>query len=216
MRRLVFVLAWVAATFLTGVLAWSAVNLAGDQVTDQPVLPLSSAALEALPISPRATTPPASPEATVLAAASATTTTRQTVPESTTTSPPLPTAGTTPTTDMPATPATLPTAPATSTTAAESSTPSSSTTSTTTTAAVEPQVSVHQLIGGVVTIQSAPGLVSLLSATPGAGFSVEIDDPGPDRVKVEFESPTHESKFEARWATELVVSISEEVEDGDD
>ena len=46
------------------------------------------------------------------------------------------------------------------------------------------------------------------AATPASGFSVEIDDSGPDRVRVEFESDDADIRVEVRWRDgELEISI---------
>jgi hypothetical protein len=39
--------------------------------------------------------------------------------------------------------------------------------------------------------------VQLVSATPASGFAAEVDDDGPERVRVEFRSDGHETKIEA-------------------
>lgn len=44
-----------------------------------------------------------------------------------------------------------------------------------------------------------PGEVELQAATPAPGFSVEVDDAGPPRVRVEFESEIADVRVEARW-----------------
>ena len=72
------------------------------------------------------------------------------------------------------------------------------------------------MVGGVVSIEAGPGGVSLLSASPNGGFSAEVKSAGPQRVEVEFESATHESKLRARWDGQLVVDIEEEPEDRQD
>ena len=186
MRRIGLLTAWVAATFATALTAWSAVNLAGNQVADRPVLPLSSAEVEALPISPVAPTT-AVPTTTPVTAVSPPPPTTTTLPSATTTVP----ATTTP--------------PATTT----------STTTTSTLAAAAPEVSAYNLVGGVVTVEAASGQVSLVSASPYAGFSVEVKASGPGVVEVEFESEAHESTFRARWDGQLVVSTEEDPEDDD-
>lgn len=59
-------------------------------------------------------------------------------------------------------------------------------------------------------IRHRPGEVELQAATPAAGYSVEIDDSGPDRVRVEFESEDADIRVEAEWeGGELVVSIDD-------
>lgn len=53
--------------------------------------------------------------------------------------------------------------------------------------------------GGVVVVRYRPGEVELQAATPLPGFAVEIDDAGPPRVRVEFESADSEVRVEVRW-----------------
>lgn len=48
-------------------------------------------------------------------------------------------------------------------------------------------------------IRHRPGEVELQAATPAAGFGVEIDDSGPSRVRVEFESEDSDIRVEAEW-----------------
>jgi hypothetical protein len=50
----------------------------------------------------------------------------------------------------------------------------------------------------------------LESVTPAAGFTYEIDDSGPDRVRVRFESGDHKVEIEARWEGGLVTDIDED------
>lgn len=59
-------------------------------------------------------------------------------------------------------------------------------------------------------IRHRPGEVELKAATPAAGFAVEIDDSGPSRVRVEFESEDTDIRVQAEWeGGELVVSIDD-------
>lgn len=51
-RRLLFILGWLAAAVLTSVVASAAVAIAGGQVTDRPLRPLTSAEVEALAAQP--------------------------------------------------------------------------------------------------------------------------------------------------------------------
>lgn len=55
-----------------------------------------------------------------------------------------------------------------------------------------------------------PEEVELQAATPAPGFSVEVDDDGPDRVRVEFDGDSLEVRVEARWENgALEVDIDE-------
>ena len=72
------------------------------------------------------------------------------------------------------------------------------------------EVSVHRLVGGTVAIEAGPDSVTVLWATPRAGFTVKIRQQGPKKVSVEFRSPDHESDFTARWhQSDLVADIDE-------
>jgi hypothetical protein len=73
------------------------------------------------------------------------------------------------------------------------STPSTSTPSTT----VAGETKTYNLTGGSVGVRFSPSGVTLLWATPLDGFEVDTDVG--ERVRVEFESDTHESRLEAWW-----------------
>lgn len=128
---------------------------------------------------------------------------------SSTTAPPETTAqsnGATTTTQPPST--TTTTIPPTTTTQPPATT--TTTTTTTTTAPPEAQTSSYQLIGGTVTISYSPGVVTFVTAIPQAGFSTELRETGPDRVRVRFESENHTSDFRAEWdGDELAVTENE-------
>lgn len=53
--------------------------------------------------------------------------------------------------------------------------------------------------GGTVVVRYRPNEVALQAATPAPGFETEIDDFGPPRVRVEFESDDTDVRVEARW-----------------
>jgi hypothetical protein len=55
----------------------------------------------------------------------------------------------------------------------------------------------YDLTGGSVSVRFSPSGVTLLWARPHDGFEVDTD--ANDRVRVEFESDTHESRLEAWW-----------------
>lgn len=44
-----------------------------------------------------------------------------------------------------------------------------------------------------------PNEVELQAATPAPGFEMEIDDDGPQRVRVEFDNDDTDIRVEARW-----------------
>ena len=80
----------------------------------------------------------------------------------------------------------------------------------TTTTAPSANTSSHSTPGGSVTISTSPGVVSFVSAIPQAGFTTELRDTGPDRVRVRFVGATTIFEFEARWDEgELDIETSE-------
>jgi hypothetical protein len=181
-----------------------AVQLAGAQVADGPIQPLTADEVPTLP-------PPADPAPTDAASTTVPSTTAATttiVPPPTSTSPPPTATQPAPTTTEGSTPATASTTPASTTT---STVPP---TTTSTAPAAQPEISVHQLIGGTVSIAASPGIVNLVSATPNDGFIVEVESGGPMEVEVEFKSTSHESKFNASWSSgTLDTRIREEADD---
>ena len=73
-------------------------------------------------------------------------------------------------------------------------------TSTTTTPAVT-ATSTYTAEGGTITVRFSCGTtVELVSASPNAGFQMDIKNEGPEEVDVEFESDDHESRIRARCA----------------
>jgi len=65
-----------------------------------------------------------------------------------------------------------------------------------------------------VTISYTPGVVTFVSAIPQSGYSTEIEESGPSRVRVHFESDSHTSEFRAEWeGAELAITKSEEDQD---
>lgn len=107
---------------------------------------------------------------------------------------------------------TTPTADTTSSSASTASSPPSTShpTASTTAVAVEWSVRTINSVGGSVVVRSRPGEVELQAATPAPGFAVEIDDDGPELVRVEFDSDGSEVRIEARWANgALEVDVDE-------
>lgn len=100
-----------------------------------------------------------------------------------------------------------------STTTSTTTSPSQSTT-TTSVIPVETETSIHQLVGGVVTISYSPGVVVFVSAVPQPGYSAEASETGPEKVRVRFKSETHTSDFRAEWKNgELTITKKESGED---
>jgi hypothetical protein len=101
------------------------------------------------------------------------------------------------------------TSPTTATTTTATTSPSTPTsTLPSTEAATEWSVRTVNSTGGTVVVRHRPGEVELQAATPASGFSVEIDDSGPTRVRVEFEADDADIRVEVRWRDgELEISI---------
>ncbi len=100
-----------------------------------------------------------------------------------------------------------PTSSTTTTTSPEAST-------TTTTVAADWQTKSTTTAGGTVVVKYRPGEVVLLTATPEAGFRVEIEYSGPPEVEVDFESDTLKVEYRARWEDgELDIEVKESDEE---
>ncbi|MEX0863475.1 MAG: hypothetical protein WD269_01205 [Acidimicrobiia bacterium] len=79
---------------------------------------------------------------------------------------------------------------------------SSSSSSSTSTSSVPPAAAETVVIptaGGTVTVKVSPGSVSYVSAVPHPGFAVEVEDAGPPKVRVEFESKDSRLEVRAEW-----------------
>jgi hypothetical protein len=60
-------------------------------------------------------------------------------------------------------------------------------------------------------VRHRPEDVELQATTPAPGFGFEIDDDGPDRVRVEFDSDALEVRIEVRWENgALSVDVDED------
>lgn len=67
-------------------------------------------------------------------------------------------------------------------------------------------------VGGTVVVRYRPDEVELQAATPTPGFAMEIEDDGPSRVRVDFESESAQIRVEARWeGSGLDVKVSGDV-----
>lgn len=69
------------------------------------------------------------------------------------------------------------------------------TTSPPTTGAPSPITTVFSGEGGSITVRQQNGALSLVSYTAAAGYSVDIQHSGGDRVEVRFESPSHRTRI---------------------
>ena len=193
-RRIALFAAWLGATALAVVVAAAAVGTVRTEVTDQPAAGEPFAAT------------------TILADASTTTTT---ILVTTTTA-----TGTSTTTsiadgsddDAPST--TITSSTTTSTTSPgdddDDSAPTTTTPMQTTTTA--PSVTkTYNMAGGTVTISASEPDVRFVGASPAAGYTIEVEDRGPEQVKVEFDGAGGESEFVAKWESGvLVVDIDED------
>ncbi|MGH8875132.1 MAG: hypothetical protein ACRDVM_07765 [Acidimicrobiia bacterium] len=183
MRRAGLALAWLLATIAVTALAWQAVSAADSQVSQQPLTPLIT--LEVARALPSSTSVgPITTRPPSDTSTSATSTTGPAGPPSDT-----------PTTE----------------TASPPSTPASTTQPASTTTTVPYTEQTVVLTGGTVTFAHRPGEVVFVAAVPAPGFAAEVDDQGPDEVRVEFESPEHRSELRVRWdGGELDIEVREE------
>lgn len=99
-------------------------------------------------------------------------------------------------------------------TSAVSTTTTAVGTTTTTAAEAGPVVAARQTPGGTVVVSLQGGRLSLVSATPAAGFFVEVEESGPDEVVVVFEGGEG-SEILVRASVEYD-EISFEIETGED
>ena len=204
---------WVVAAIVAVAFSWGAVSQVRNQVIQPSIEIPTTVAAGASPSAPVPTTTAGSPTVirvepeivgeTATEPGSATTSTTATPPTTNAQS-----GGATTTTTQPSSTTTTTASPTTTTQ------PPTTTTTTTTTAPPETQTSSYHLIGGNVTINHSPGVVTFVTAIPQAGFSTELRETGPERVRVRFESETHTSDFRAEWeGGELEITQNETGED---
>jgi hypothetical protein len=91
------------------------------------------------------------------------------------------------------------TAPQVTTTTRSSPPATSSPPSSTTTAAPQPVVRSYDLVGGSATLQFSSSGVTVVVASPKAGFTVDIGSSHDGGKRVEFESTDHLSRLDAWW-----------------
>ena len=133
------------------------------------------------------------------------------------------TPSTTPASIPPATEATDP-EPSSSTTSSPSTTvpttsssPSTTQATSTTTALAAWQTRSVETRGGTVVFRYRPGEVIYQTATPAAGYRVEVDKQGPPEVEIEFESEEDKVEIHAAWESgDIDIEISGSSEDDDD
>jgi hypothetical protein len=71
----------------------------------------------------------------------------------------------------------------------------------------------YDLVGGRTTLRFSPTGVTVVVATPAAGFTAEIESSHDGGVRVEFESESHRSRVDAWWAGGPQDEVREEGED---
>ena len=198
MRRIVYPLIWLGVTVAAVLIASAAVSSVRDQVTDTPTAMLPTTTTTSVnldrqpsdPIDP-ASVPPISAD---MPSTSSTTTTAPSDPNPTTTS-----STTTTTTTAPSDP--IPT----------------TTSSTTTTVAPATEIRSYELVGGLVSVEIGNETVRLAGASPKPGFTMSVENPGPEKVEVEFHNDDHESRFSGKFEDgEFEPSIDEHEEEDDD
>jgi hypothetical protein len=230
-RTLLLVVAWSTATLLAVGVAAAAVGSVRGQVTSVPAVPIratatslaSGEAVAAPPVvtagaSTEATTIPtgdSGPDSIEIATvtvegAAETTVEADGDPAATTSTTTAPSASQEQTTTTAAPTTTIPPV-SSSTTAASGST-------TTTKAPVASTRHTYDLVGGTVSVEVGDGTVVLVGASPKSGFSVRVENAGPQRVEVSFESAVHVSHFSGRFSDGSYVPETEEHDrhDGDD
>jgi hypothetical protein len=213
-RAVVLVSAWAGVTLVTAAVAWGVVRLAGGGITDTALQPLSAAQVEAM----GTTTVPAGTPGDPSQAAAPTTaggTAATVTPAPGATPPGSPSASTTT-----APPVTTTAPPVTTTASAPPASANSSTTivpppsstipapTITTTTAVAGGTRAFTYPEGTVVVRFDQSGVTLVSASPAPGFSVDVDEAGPPSVDLDFEAGDDEARFRAGVADgELIVTL---------
>jgi hypothetical protein len=206
-KKIIYPLIWLAVTMAAVLIASAAVSSVRDQVTDTPAAMLTPTATapgsteRQVPDSTRVgTSPPTSADEP------ATSTT--TIPSTTTTIPAEPVATSVPTT-------TAPSFPDPTTTTTTTTTITTSTTPPITAPATE--LRSYELVGGLISVEIGDEVVRLAGASPKPGFTMEVENSGPEKVEVEFHNGDHESHFSGKFEDgRFVPSISEGDEEDDD
>lgn len=200
LKRFGVVLAWLLAALGTASLTYAAVSQAGRAVGDDPAMPVSASDIAA-----RVSTTITAASDTVTALDGATSTTE---PGAATTVV-VPTG---PGTTAPGSATTMTTAPTTTTSASASTT---TTSATTTTAAAHTEWKTVSGVG-VVGVSVAGDQVTLVSASPVDPYHAEVEENGPERVEVKFESESAEYRVRAEVRDgQLVWEVSSSSGDDD-
>lgn len=190
-QRVGLVAAWFLATFLAVGVASQAVGLVADRAVEIPVqVPIAVAGQSSL--GPLSVDPPVLVEPSVTSIPAA----------PTTATPSNPPPGNTATTASPV---------QTTTTIAPTAT--SSTVPSTTTTTTVPRLDSGSFVatGGQVTAAcTGPDTIKLLGAVPVAGWSLEVESEGPEKVRVDFESGSEETEIKITCSTgQLSAEIEE-------
>lgn len=196
-----YVLVWIAVTATAVFIAAAAVGSVRDHVTETPtaMVPTTADTPSISDVS-TTTTQPGATSGTGEPPTTTTTSTTTTVVVSTTEAPEATTTTTTTTTLPPPPPPTTTT-----------------TTPTTTTVAPSTEIRSYDLVGGSVTVEVGSTTVNLSGASPKPGFGMDVENSGPEKVEVEFESEDHDSHFSAQFEDGVFVpQIEEEGHDEDD
>lgn len=181
-RSVALAAVWAALAVVAVTIAWQGVAVVGDQVTDERPAPLAASDIQERLAA--ATTTTSTPSTTDTSVTSTTGSTTSTVQETT---------SSTSVTSVPDPAATT-----------SSSTPPSS--------AAAGETRTYNLVGGTASLRFLPTGVEVVFANPAAGFTVEIEPEHGNGVKVEFESPTHESRVDGWWEGGPVDRVREEPE----
>lgn len=78
------------------------------------------------------------------------------------------------------------------------------------------EVRSHALVGGTATLRYEPGRITVLSAEPAQGFTVQIEGNGTAEVRVEFDGDDHRSRLRASWEGGPRARIDEDDDRDDD
>jgi hypothetical protein len=179
-QRVGLVAAWFLATFLAVGVASQAVGLVADRAVEIPVqVPIAVAGQSSL--GPLSVDPPVLGEPSTPATVTS-----------------IPAAPTTATPSNPRPDNTSTTASPVQTTTTIAPTTTSSTVPSTTTTTTVPRLDSGSFVatGGQVTAAcTGPDTIKLLGAVPVAGWSLEVESEGPEKVRVDFESGSEETEI---------------------
>jgi outer membrane biosynthesis protein TonB len=218
-QRFLLVAGWVTAAVVSSLVATAAVAIAGGQVSDRPLRPLTAAEVAALPVAAAVDTPaseralpdsaPAQPDPVVAAPEGVPTESAEPAPTGEVPAPaPAPAE---PAVDVPADdpPPTTTTRPPPTTTQPPAPDPEPTTADRPAEEPAEPppdepvdepaETAVVHLVGGSVSVAGGDGRVVLLSARPRPGYVMRVEFPADNRLAVSFVSDEARSLLIAEW-----------------